>query len=197
MIRWIGMAVSLVVTSQFSMADCYVPIEKSLMALKTVDDQQRYVVSKEYVDQSECLDLVQISVDLKRIKKLEAIITEYKALTDSIDANVQGYQNVNTQLNLTLDRSITLTNKYDQQLMQYDKLSGEFNTLAKQYDKLVEKYRNIALNKSSFMSMDIGVGLDENSDFLGLIGVGFKSVRVWGLLNKENSGVIVGGSVPF
>lgn len=178
-------------------AACHLPIDKSRMTLKVVDGVEQYVVSKAHVDALECLDLQAIADGLNENEKLAQLVREYQTLTSSFENNVKDYRQVNKDLNTTLDRSINLTANYDQQVSQYQALTGDYNELVAKYDDLALKYRDIALNRNSFLSLDAGIGLDDNSDIMGIIGVGFKNIRVWGFAHEESSGVMVGGSMPF
>jgi|GEM_PF-6835684 hypothetical protein len=178
-------------------ADCTLPIDQSLVTLKNVNGEQVYVVAKEYVEQLDCLDLEQIATELKRVEQLESTLGEYQSLAQSLENNIQRYSAINAQLNQTLDRSTLLNDKYSLQVKDYDRLSREFDELAGRYDKLTDKYRDIALGRSSSISLDAGIGMNEDSDVIGIIGVGIKNLKIWGLMQDKNHGVLVGGSFPF
>lgn len=178
-------------------ADCTLPVDQSWITLKNVNGEQVYVVSKERVDQLECMDLEKIATELKRVEQLENTLREYQTIAQNLENNIQSYRDINSQLNQTLDRSTLLNDKYGNQVIQYDRLSREFDDLAGRYDKLTDKYRDIALGRSSSISLDAGVGMNEDNEVIGIIGVGIKNVKVWGLVQEDNNGVIVGGSLPF
>ena len=178
-------------------SDCALPIDQSLITIKNVNGEQVYVVAKEYVDQLECLDLEQIAAELKRVEQLENTLEEYQTVAQNLESNIQSYRDINSQLNQTLDRSTSLNDKYGNQVVEYDRLSREFDELAGRYDKLTDKYRDVALGRNSLISLDAGVGMNEDSEVIGIIGVGIKNIKVWGLVQEDNNGVIVGGSLPF
>lgn len=178
-------------------ADCALPVDKTLITLRNVNGEQVYVVAKEYVDQLECLDLEEIASELQRVEQLETTLQDYQTVTQSLENNIQSYRDINLQYSQTLDRSTLLNDKYSSQVQEYDRLSREFDNLAGRYDKLTDKYRDVALGRSSFISLDAGVGINENNDVIGLIGVGIKNVKVWGLVQEDNHGLILGGSLPF
>ncbi|MCG8312243.1 MAG: hypothetical protein MI976_03420 [Pseudomonadales bacterium] len=181
--------------SPIALAECHLVVNKA--ALNTSANSDTYSTPKAYIDQLTCIDIEKFQDQQARIKALEAALLKYRGLSDKLANNLEDYRSVNTDLNNTLDRSVTLTKKYDQQLLKYDQLSGEFNQLTHRYDKLIDEYRDIALNRHSFISLDAGVGFDENGDVMGLIGAGFKNFRAWGIAQQDNNGLIVGGSLPF
>lgn len=175
-------------------AECHLLVNKAALKSSVNSD---YAVPKAYVDQLPCVDIEQIKAQEARIAALETALLKYRGMNDKLANNLEDYRSVNTELNNTLNRSVALTDKYDQQLAKYDQLSGEFNQLAHRYDKLIDKYRDIALNRHSFISLDAGVGIDENGDVMGLIGAGYRNFRAWGIAQQDNNGLIVGGSLPF
>jgi len=173
------------------------PLAKTSFKVKTIDGKDYYIVEKSTADQLNCIELDDVESGLLENQALKATLREYQNVSTKLSGNVDEYRSVNTDLLSTLDRSIALTTKYDNQIKEYNRLSNEFDSLAQRYDDLAGKYRDIALNRTSFMSMDAGVGMDENGDVMGLLGVGFKNFRAWGVAQQDNNGLIIGGSLPF
>ena len=187
----------LLLASGSGFTQCVLPVDKANFSVVEIEGKAHYVINKQSADQFDCVDLEEINDQLKRINQLEAMVQNYQSLSGDLANNVEGYRQVNSDLNITLDRSIDLSNRYADQIQQFDQLSSQYNDLAKRYDDLTETYRDIAMNRSSFISMDAGVGLSEDGDLMGLIGVGFKNLRAWGVAQEDNNGLILGGSFPF
>lgn len=178
-------------------ADCLLPVGKTTLRAVTVNGQTFYQLPKEYVDKLTCIDPDLLIADRARQKKLENTLLEYRQLTTDLAGNIQGYQRVNGDLNSTLDRSVALTHQYDEQVKKYDDLAQRFDALATRYDNLTEKYRDIAINRTSFIALDAGMGLNEEGDVIGLLGVGYKNLRAWGIATQDSNGLILGGELPF
>lgn len=178
-------------------ADCLLPVGKATMAVKEINGAEVYVVSKEYIDQLQCLDIDLLTEQDQRIKQLEALLTNYRNTADNLETNLLGYKDVNQQLNTTLENSTALTSSYDTLLIKYERLSNDFSSLLDRYDELTDKYRNIALKSHSTFNFDAGIGLDTDGEMMGLLGVGVKNMRAWGISQKDNNGLIIGVSLPF
>ncbi|WP_317929663.1 hypothetical protein [Halioxenophilus sp. WMMB6] len=183
--------------TQVAMADCLVPVDKAAMAVRAVEGMTVYIVKKEYVDQLDCLDTRLVDDQAAYIQKLEQSLKQYQTVANELEENLKQYQTVTSDLNSTLANSTSLTDRYDQLVIKYDQLSVDYSALADRYDDLAGKYRSIALDSGGLFSFDTGVGITDDGDFMGLLGVGLKRYRLWGVVQEENTGVVLGVSLPF
>lgn len=182
-------------------AQCLLPISSELLIETTVGNQVAYALPKDYVDQlknnpSNCIDRQAIESTQAMNSELVAAVENYQALTDDLNDQIVLYQTNNSALLETLNRSNALTLKYDTLLTDYDELAVNYAGLVKDYDALAGTYREIAKNLNTGFSLDGGVGFNDGS-VSGLIGVGYKRIKVWGTLSDGQAQTFVGVSVPF
>ncbi len=116
-----------------------------------------------------------------------ALIAELKTLKDDYRAISHDYRDLS-------DKYRSLTDEYNVLMADYGKLTEDYKTIAEQYRGLVTG--KVGLN------VDLGVGLtgnDERNEIepAALVGAGYKWIRVWGFLQQNNSGMLVGASIPL
>ncbi len=188
--------------SSLCFSECLVPVNKELLVLVEDARGTYYALPKEHVEfvlanPNHCINTQLSSTQAETTKLLSATLAEYKAMTDKMEADLLEYKRVNRDLQTTLEQSVSLTSKFDGLVTEYDDLSEEYSTLANRYDDLAEQYRDIAISTNGLFTVDAGVGLDTDSNPIGLLGVGYKNLNLWGITREGNTGIVIGTSVPF
>jgi len=166
---------------------------------REINGQIHYVLNKPAEDvERDCINLKQIQQTNQQLEELLAATQQLKNAGQNLADNNQAYQDLIGKYQATLNNSVDLTDQYDDLTANYDKLVDKHQALVAEYDELVAKYRNIALSGSSSLSFEFGAGISDSGDFAGLIGVGTKNLRAWGVVQDDGTTTImVGTKIDF
>lgn len=186
--------------------DCYVIVKKDTMIKKTVEGKEVFVIAVEDVKPNQCYKPGETA---QYIKKLEAQIEDNLQLAESYKQNQEAlkklnddYQQLIQRHEQTLDKSISLSENFEKNVENYNQLAKDYDQLTVKFDDLAGKYRDVALTGSSPITVELGAGLTDQGDGIGLLGAGFNvykswDVKAWGVLHKDFSGILGGASFRF
>jgi hypothetical protein len=184
---------------------CHVVIKQDQLKKTTLNDVEVYVVNASDFDAQQCFKPGDAA---QRIKQLKKDRDDYRAIAEDFQKNRDELKNVNkeyaaliTRHEQTLDRSIALADKYEQNVQKYNQLVSDYDQLTVKFDDLAGKYRDFALTRGTPFTVEIGAG-GTSEGVAGLLGVGaevYKSwgIKAWAFVQEENSGALAGASFRF
>lgn len=183
--------------------NCQVTAEQNGFVLLDCDGKTYHAVPQQSFKQmvaensQQKQDIEKLKQQLAETSRLVAdqqqLATKYRGLSDE-------YADLNKKFDSSLKSSISLGDKFKTESGNLISLTDKYKQLVDDYDKLAEKYRQIALNKGSSISFDLGIGLTDNngeSEAAGLIGMNISDYHIWGFIQSDNSGLLVGKSFDF
>lgn len=114
--------------------------------------------------------------------KLKAEIDAMKQELQAKEALISSLQNAKTQ--------------YDIVLTQQRDYAAALESTADGYKRLAKDYKKLA--GEPWLTFDAGLGATGNDTSpAALVGVGIRRVKVWGFVQEDNAGVIIGTSLPL
>lgn len=137
---------------------------------------------------------------VEQLKNTQSVAVDFEALVTKYDTLNKNYEKLNEKYQGTLDSSINLNESYQEKASKLVELNEKFDKLVTDYDDLTGKYRDIALSGGSPIRFDLGIGLTEYSDsseMAYLVGASIYKLNVWGFLQDDNNGLLVGTSIRF
>jgi hypothetical protein len=173
---------------------------------KLIDGKEVFVVDVGDVKPNQCFKPVETG---KKIKELQQQVGDNLQLAEAYKTNQEALQQLNTDYRQliqsheqTLDKSISLTDNFDNNMQRYNQLVKDYDQLAIKFDNLAEGYRDVALSSGSPFHVEIGAGLTDQGDGIALLGAGFNvyrtwDVKAWGVLHKDFSSILGGASFGF
>ena len=136
----------------------------------------------------------------KRLKETNVLVKDQESLLNGYRGLNEDYMSLNDRFNDNMKRSDAVGDKIKQESQKLLKTADKFDQLATKYNDLCSDYRELALNASTGISFDVGGGVTKKGgeyEPAMLVGVNFSSFHVWGLLQDDNNGVLVGKSFGF
>lgn len=136
----------------------------------------------------------------QQLKDTGAVATDIGKLSDQYRQLGKDHAALTMKYKSTLDESVGLNEKYSQRSQDLLNLTDKYDHLVLEYNDLTKKYRDIALSGGSFISFDVGLGATSNNgsaEAAALVGMHISRVNIWGFLQQDNSGVLVGTSFGF
>jgi hypothetical protein len=132
-----------------------------------------------------------VTIDGKQLfavprEKLEEAVAAKKEL-ETAKAQIARMQAI-------IDQYETRRNQAGVVIAQKDEIIKELKAVAALYEKLVGEYKKI---KEPRVTAELGVGVTGDTEPAVMVGLGFKKFRVFGFLQKENAGAMVGLALPI
>jgi hypothetical protein len=84
---------------------------------------------------------------------------------------------------------------YDTTLARKNAYIGELEQLSDGYKKLASGYKKLSAEKN--LTIEGGLGASGDSEPAIIAGVGIRRLRIWGFLQKDNAGGLIGLSFPL
>ena len=183
--------------------DCKVVSEDGGNLLLKCDGKLYFAMSEKNFErqQKDYADIKKERNQLKeRLKLTGTAAKEVQKLSEDYRNLSVDYASLNQKYKTTLDNSVELNDKYKKKATEILNLAEQYDGLVKEYNDLTKKYRDIAISGGSFIQFDVGLGVTSNdgsAEGAALIGMSISKVNVWGFLQRDNSGVLVGTSFGF
>jgi uncharacterized protein with von Willebrand factor type A (vWA) domain len=189
---------------------CHWVVNTEKLIKKVENGQTYYMFNENLINTSKnggCFYPVQTAEYIKKLVKdaedYQKISQDYQQLIEKVEKLNQDYAALIKAHEKTLDRSVNLTEQYNQQVEEYNKLVTDYDALVVKFDELAAGYREVALSTSSFITFDIGAGATSDKGAAGMLGLGIKlgficqQLKLWGIYQKDNSGGLIGCSYGF
>lgn len=187
--------------------DCHVPIRIDNLSERIIDGNKVYVVSADDVNITKtCFKPVEnneiIRAYMEEVARLTEITEEYRRNQDARSKLNHEQRDLIQRHEDTLDESIELANKYDKAIVEYKELVEDYDVLNDKFDKLIEKYRAVAMNSMSPFSLELGFGLTDDGDAIGIAGAGFNyyktvDIKLFGAFHEDFNAFMGGASFRF
>ncbi len=177
-----------------------------------IGNETRFAISKAQLTQY--TQLKQVVQELNEaLKNRDELLKFVQNERNDLLRQLTEHENLTTRYAELQKKYASLNNDYQQSLIKSSELNEQFQTnskklidLSKKYDTHIEDWRTHAdecrtlasQSRSGQIQIDLGLGMTANeSDMVGLIGVGVGPLKAWGYLENDNSSILLGTSLQF
>ncbi len=177
-----------------------------------IGNETRFAISKAQLTQY--TQLKQVVQELNEaLKNRDELLKFVQNERNDLLGQLTEHENLTTRYAELQKKYASLNNDYQQSLIKSSELNEQFQTnskklidLSKKYDTHIEDWRTHAdecrtlasQSRGGQIQIDLGLGMTANeSDMVGLIGVGVGPLKAWGYLENDNSSILLGTSLQF
>jgi myosin heavy subunit len=177
-----------------------------------IGNETRFAISKAQLTQY--TQLKQVVQELNEaLKDRDELLKFVQNERNDLLRQLTEHENLTTRYAELQKKYASLNNDYQQSLIKSSELNEQFQTnskklidLSKKYDTHIEDWRTHAdecrtlasQSRGGQIQIDLGLGMTANeSDMVGLIGVGVGPLKAWGYLENDNSSILLGTSLQF
>ena len=163
-------------------------------------DDQRYMAFPR--ESAEAL-FKKISQQRSEIKELQQILAAEKKQTAVLKEDLEARRLLD-QAGTALIRELTeikngyknISNDYQSLNLRYRQLTTNYEDLTNEYKEISKGYRDLV--RGPTFTADVGLGIiGPDNDPAVLLGAGFRRIKVWGFFQEDNSGALLGISLPI
>ncbi len=177
-----------------------------------IGNETRFAISKAQLTQY--TQLKQVVQELNEaLKDRDELLKFVQNERNDLLRQLTEHENLTTRYAELQKKYASINNDYQQSLIKSSELNEQFQTnskklidLSKKYDTHIEDWRTHAdecrtlasQSRGGQIQIDLGLGMTANeSDMVGLIGVGVGPLKAWGYLENDNSSILLGTSLQF
>ncbi len=186
--------------------DCHVIIRQDALVKHTLDGREVYVTGVDDVKPGQCFKPMETAGHIKNLQKQiddNILLAEaYKQTQETLQKLNEDYRQLIERHEHTLDKTVALSERFAGNARNYNQLARDYAQLTVKFDELAGKYRDVALTGGSPVTVELGAGLTDQGDGIGLLGAGLNiyktwDIKAWGMIHRDFFGMLGGASFRF